>query len=142
MFPKHIFKTLFYKCALPLLIGAAIYLFFHKPNLLLHIWVYKYFQLPNYYAYLQKSALAIFLLNHLPDCLWALSLSWFLVLFIANSIGFKTKAALIVFLVSFTEIVQVFFPKQFTFDWVDLFLSFAISFVTLKYWPYEKENSV
>lgn len=42
-------------------------------------------------------------------------------------------------LVSSTEIIQVFFPKQFTFDWIDLFLTIAVSFFTIIFWPYEKK---
>jgi hypothetical protein len=125
---------------LPLLTGLAVYLFFHKPDLLLHQWLNNYCHFPSYYASVNKFPIAVFLLNHFPDCLWAYSLTSFLILFFPGSFSFKLKAAFILALVSATEIIQVFFPKQFTFDWIDLFLTVAVSFFTLIFWPYEKEN--
>jgi hypothetical protein len=139
---KQIFKILFWRSALPLLIGLAVYLFFHKPNLLLHQWVSKYFTIPDYYSRVNKFPVAVFFINHFADCLWAYSITSFLMLLISNSFPFNLKAALIIVLVSATEIIQVFFPKQFTFDRIDLFLSIAVSFFTLIFWPYEKENAL
>lgn len=65
-----------------------------------------------------------------------------MILYISDALPLKTKAALIIIVVSFTEIIQIFFPKQFTFDWIDLLLSIIIAFVTLIFWPYEKETSL
>lgn len=139
---KQLFKPLLWKCGFPLLIGLAVYLLFHKPDLALHKCASDYFQTPNYYLLINKSPVTIFFLNHFPDCLWAYSLTCFLILYISDALPLKTKAALIIIVVSFTEIIQIFFPKQFTFDWIDLLLSIIIAFVTLIFWPYEKETSL
>jgi hypothetical protein len=142
MFRKKMLKSLFWHCALPMLIGLAVYIFFHKPNLVIHQWIFNYCPIPNYYVLINKFSIAEFLLNHLPDCLWAYSLTYFLALFISNSFTRLVKAALIIIIVSFTEIIQLFFLNQFTFDWVDLFLSILISCFTLIFWSYEKENTI
>lgn len=138
---KKIIQILFWRCTLPLLIGLTIYILLHKPDLLLHRWLSGNFRLLNFHHQVIKNYVAVFLLNHLPDCLWAYSLSNFLALFFPGLFSFKVKAAFIMVLVSATEIVQVFFPKQFTFDWIDLLLTIIVSFFTLIFWPYEKENS-
>jgi hypothetical protein len=114
-------KKLLLHTILPLVLGFAIYLFFHKPNLLIHYYGSKYCSIPNFYENIKHIWLAIFLLNHLPDVLWAYSFGVFLVTtlyFVPNK---YLKAALILFIVSITEVVQVFYPKHFTFDWLDLF---------------------
>ncbi len=141
MCSKKILKKACFHCALPLLIGFTTYLFLNKPDLLLHKWMYNFLSLPNYYGIIKNSTIGIFFINHFADCLWAYSLSWFLILFISDSLSFNTKAALIVLIVSCTEVVQLLFNKQFTFDWIDLFLTTAISFITLITCSHEKENT-
>jgi len=132
-------KRIIWHCVFPLLLGFLIYLFFHKPNLQLHQWFADQFSFPNFYGSIKDQPLAIFLLNHVPDALWDYSLTCFLILYFSNSIKRNTRAALIIFLVSLTEIIQLFFPKQFTFDWTDLFLSILISLFTIRYFQYEKK---
>ncbi len=115
-------KKILLHTILPLLLGFCIYLFFHKPNLLLHVYCNKYLSIPNYYVLIKNNWLAVLLLNHLPDILWAYSFGIFLSIsfqFVENK---YLKAALILLIVSFTEVVQIFYPKSFTFDWLDLVL--------------------
>jgi hypothetical protein len=110
----------------PLLLGFLLYLFFHKPNLLLHAYITKLTPIPNYYGYIKAYPVFIFLLNHLPDALWIYSLGIFLFIsldFVENS---WLKAALVIILGSLTEVMQLFLPNQFTFDWVDLLINVII----------------
>jgi hypothetical protein len=134
-------KLVFWHCAFPMLLGLLLYAFFHKPDLLLHKWIYKYCQTPSFFSSINKSSITIFLLNHVPDLLWAYSLTFSFLLFISNALPAIVKAAFIIIVVSFTEIIQLFFPEQFTFDWVDLFLSIITVVVILIFWPHEKENN-
>src|SRR5882762_8255532 len=113
-------KRIVWHCVLPLLTGFVIYLFFHQPNLKLHQWFADHYSVPNFYSAIKGNSLAIFFLNHFPDALWDYSLTCFLMLYISNSIKKYSRATLIISLVSLTEIIQLFFPKQFTFDWTDL----------------------
>ena len=135
------FKWIVWRCVFPLLIGFIVYLFFHKPDLLLHQWLADHYSIPDFYTSIKDKPVAIFLLNHVPDALWDYSLTCFLILCISNSIKKYTRAALIIFLVSLTEIVQLLFPKQFTFDWTDLLIAIMISLFTLTYSAYEKKNT-
>jgi len=54
-----------------------------------------------------------------------------------NFIFFKSKlfTYLIVILIITSEMVQIFFPRHFTFDWIDVgaaILAVALSYLTLK----------
>jgi hypothetical protein len=129
---------LFVHCFIPLAIGFIIYLLFHEPNLMLHSWLYSLAPIPNFYTAIKGHPIIIFLLNHLPDILWNYSLTHFLLIFISNALPPFSKAAIIVFIVSLSEIIQVFYPKQFTFDWIDLALAIIITFFVLNTHKYEK----
>ena len=136
------FKRIIWHCVFPLLAGFIIYLFFHQPNLQLHQWLAAHFSVPNFYSSIKNHSLVIFLLNHVPDALWDYSLTCFLLLCVSTSVKKYARAALIISVVSLTEIIQLFFPKQFTFDWTDLFIAIIISLLTLTYSAYEKKNIV
>ncbi len=111
---------------IPLLLGFVVYLIFHKPNLQLHAYITKFIAIPNYYNYFKQYAFFIFLLNHLPDALWIYSLGIFLLLSFEWVKNDWLKAAFVIILGSLTEIIQLFLPNQFTFDWVDLLINIII----------------
>jgi hypothetical protein len=135
-------KRIIWHCIFPLLIGFSVYLFFHQPNLKLHQWLADSYSFPNFYGYIKNNPIAIFFLHHFPDALWNYSLTCFLMLFFSNTIKINIRAAIIVSLVSLTEIIQVFFSQQLTFDWIDLLLALVISLLTLNYFTYEKKNII
>jgi hypothetical protein len=113
---------------LPLILGGIIYLFFHKPNLLLH----RFFIVPNYYETYKNDSWLKLVTNYVPDIMWAISVAAFLHYSLSNSFG-KYKTILIVSIVACSEIIQLFFPKLFRFDVMDLILMVVFSWVTLKY---------
>lgn len=133
-------KVLLY-CFFPLLCGVLFYIFFHTPDLLLHQWLSSYKTFPNYYHLLKNNFWGRLLLNHFADILWCYSLTHFFRLFYFLNLSMQTRAALIVLIVSFTEIIQLFFPKQFTFDWIDLFICFLIPFLIFKLKKDENKDS-
>jgi hypothetical protein len=133
------FRKILLHTLLPLLIGLCIYLFLHKPNLIIHYYANKLVQFPNYYESTKNIALIKLVVNHIPDMLWACSLGIFLlytIWFISNK---YLKAAFILILLSLTEIVQVFYPKTFTFDWVDLGL-IIITQLFIFFWYESKQK--
>jgi hypothetical protein len=139
-YPSYFKKRNFAHMVIPMAIGFFLYLFFHKPNLLMHFYLEKHIGLPNYYSCIKAYKLYLFLLNHLPDALWIYSLGVFLFVslnFVNNN---WLKAALILILGSITEIVQLFLPQQFTFDWIDLLINIII--LTLICYKYENEKNV
>ena len=136
------FKKLLLYCVAPLLTGLCFYIFFHKPDLLLHSWLKYYLTFPNYYNTLIDNFWGKLLLNHFADIVWCYSLTHFLKLFYFLNLSYKTKAALIISIVSLTEIVQLFFPKQFTFDWIDLLISFLIPLLILRFNKNENKNRI
>ena len=119
-------------CIAPAIIGLAFYIFFHKPNLLLHTFINDLVEFPNYYNRIKDTTLGILFLNYFADILWCFSLTNFLLFFCFKKYNYTTKAALIIIVVSLTEVVQLFFSKQFTFDWVDSVLSILIPFAIIK----------
>ena len=121
----YLTKKDFLHMVIPVLFGLLFYVFFHKPNLLLHAYIAKFIAVPNYYDYIKDNTFFIFLLHHLPDACWIYSLGIFLLFFFSFIKNKVLKAALIIVLGSFTEVVQVFF-NQFTFDWIDLIINVAI----------------
>lgn len=133
-------KVLLY-CFFPLLSGVLFYIFFHKADLLLHRWLNSCSTFPNYYNLLKNNFGGKLLLNHFADIAWCYSLSHFLRLFYFVNLSHNTSAALIILIVSFTEIIQLFFPKQFTFDWIDLFICFLIPLLIFKLNKNENKNS-
>lgn len=118
----------------PLGIGFVIYLFLHKPNLLIHFYSYKIFPFANYYAIVKNNFWGCFLIYHLPDMLWAYSLGVFLIYFLSFINNKFVKAAIVLVIGSFTEIVQLFFPNSFTFDWLDLlYILITLTFLINNY---------
>jgi hypothetical protein len=108
----------------PLFIGAIIYLFFHQPNLVLH----KYIHTVNFYANFKGNKIFIICLNHLPDILWAYSLSYFFFTFLTFKKSIL-KLITIVLVLLFSECIQLFYPKIFTFDILDITLMVATSLI-------------
>jgi hypothetical protein len=109
---------------LPLVVGGSIYLFFHKPDLLLH----QYIKTPNYYHLFKENRLFQFCLNYVPDILWAYSLSHFLFLYLLLNYRWK-KLVIVIILVSFSECIQLYLPNIFTFDIYDLILNVSAAFL-------------
>ncbi len=133
-------KYFFWHCIAPLIIGFFIYLFFHKPNLIIHQIINKIVALPNYYLQVKGSKVLRFLINHIPDILWNYSLATFLLIFFSKKINKTYIGAIIVVVISLTEIIQVFLPKQFTFDLIDLSLAIITSIISIKIFFYEKKQ--
>ena len=140
--PTRLLKKVLLYCFFPLLCGALFYIFFHKPDLLLHRWLYSFSTFPNYYNLLKNNFGGRLLINHLADITWCFSLTHFLRLFYFLNFSQNIRAALIILIVSFTEIIQLLFPKQFTFDWKDLFICFLIPFLIFKLNKDENKNSI
>ncbi|GAB2825414.1 hypothetical protein GCM10027043_28560 [Ferruginibacter profundus] len=97
---------------------------------------------PNFYDRVKDKPIVILFLNHVPDALWDYSLTCFLIWCFSGNIKNKKRAALIVLGVSLTEVIQVFFSTQFTFDWADLLLAVIISLLTLNYFKHEKKSVI
>jgi hypothetical protein len=131
---SYLKKKNFLHMLIPLLVGFMLYLFFHKPNLLLHSYTARLIIIPNYYDSIIGGKFFIFLLNHLPDALWIYSLGIFLFLSFSFIKNIWLKAALIIILGSSTEVIQLFLSKQFTFDWIDLLINIVIlTLISCKY---------
>jgi hypothetical protein len=105
---------------LPILIGGLIYLFLHKPNLILH----QYLHVPNYYAFGKGNFYFHLVLNYIPDFLWAYALSVFLFSFMPTNK--KASNYIVVLTVLFTsELIQLYYPQNFTFDFLDIIIYFV-----------------
>lgn len=125
---------------IPMVFGLLIYLFFHKPNLLLHSYIARYITIPNYYHSISSNTVFLFLLQHVPDALWIYSLGVFFIVSFQSLKNKLIKAALIIFLGSLTEIVQIFLSDQFTYDWIDLLIIVVI--LLLINFNYEIKNNI
>ena len=111
----------------PLMVGLFIYLLF-KPALLPTPLKLRT-SLPG------KNLFIRLLINSGPDFCWSYSFSS--ALFITNFLFFRSKllALLTVLLIIFSEVVQIFLPRYFTFDWVDVsavITAVGLSFLVLK----------
>jgi len=131
------YKRFFVHCLFPLLVGFIIYLFFHKPNLLLHKWANAFMSQPNYYNNIKNNKLSLFFLNHVLDIIWAYSLTWFLFLFINFNLKKFAKAAIVILIVSSTEVIQLFLSPHLTFDWVDLIFCICTTTLVLILYTHE-----
>jgi VanZ family protein len=127
-----LFKKIFSHIILPVFIGFLVYLFLHKPNLWLHQVFQKYGTL-NFYENIKSNAIAIFLLHHLPDVLWMYSLSVFIKICIDVGTNKIVTAVVILFIAVISEAIQIFFPTQFTFDWIDVLLNVLVALLVIKY---------
>jgi hypothetical protein len=113
-------RRIFIQILLPLLLGAIIYILFRKDTLI-HKWL-----LPADYdpvtADLSRTArLNYFMAFNLPDLCW--SYSFASALFISENVLGKTSRLFPLFvllLLIISEFVQLLFPGNFTFDWMDL----------------------
>jgi hypothetical protein len=122
---------------MPLLAGAIVYLLFRPVNP-----VSSYFhsikRIPVEYGWL-KWFLGIF-----PDFCWSYSLAFSLYLFgLHYKLNRYHLALAILFLLVFSEWVQLFFPHQFTFDAYDLLaavFAFSVSTLQIRKIRYEKTN--
>lgn len=129
------FKLSLFHCVLPLITGALVYLFLRPSNFLSRL-----FNIQK--SVPVKSSLLWQFFFVLPDFCWSYSLSCALFLFsIFYNFNFKTNAILIFILLVCSEVVQVFFPRQFRFDVFDLLaavLAFILSSLQMKIIAYEK----
>ena len=80
-----------------------------------------------------------FLLYYLPDLLWVISFSSFL-MFVLPYRKSQTTTLGIIFTVALTEAIQVVLPNRFTFDWVDLIISVLTAFIIIKVSKYDAKN--
>jgi hypothetical protein len=126
---KKLLSIIFFNCLLPLLIGFSIYLLF-RPNLF-----------PSISFFYRKQGLKAgnfflrLLVNNGPDFCWYYSFAS--ALLIVNFIFFKSKlfTYLTVMLIVSSEMVQIFLPRHFTFDWIDVgaaMVAVTLSYLTLK----------
>lgn len=133
------YRQVLLRCVLPMLLGFLIYLFLRKPNLLLHQWLEEFWQLPNFYYRVPANTAGRFLLYYLPDLLWVISFSSFL-MFVLPYRKSQTTTLGIIFTVALTEAIQVVLPNRFTFDWVDLIISVLTAFIIIKVSKYDAKN--
>jgi hypothetical protein len=106
---KKFAAFIFLHCFFPLLIGVIVYLFFR----------------PAFFAPMPKITLQHQwleqLLFTLPDFCWSYSFAAALYLFsIYYQVSFKWSSLLIFVAVTASEVAQLAFPQQFTFDVFDL----------------------
>jgi hypothetical protein len=116
-----VYKKIIFYCFLPLLFGAIIYVFY-RPNGLLNLSFYKLkFNIPT------------ILIGSLPDFFWAFSMTMALYLF-SFYFGYCKKATtlIITIIVIGSEVLQLRFTQNFTFDFLDIAaLAIAIIFSNL-----------
>lgn len=122
-----IFQKIFLHIFLPLIIGCIIYLFGRNNTWLnenLHgLYINSAFQNTSFYK---------IVVYNVPDFCWDYSLAS--ALFLWGRYYFKNKKllAVIIFLILIlSETIQIFFPKTFTFDWLDecaAMLAFLLSY--------------
>lgn len=128
---KKFVVAIFLHCVLPLLIGALVYLFFR----------------PAFFTNLPKVTIQHAWLKPvlftLPDFCWSYSFACALYFFsIVYQLPFKKIGLLIFIGIIGSEVVQLFFPRYFTFDVFDLaatILAFALSTFQMKKIAYENE---
>jgi len=127
---RKVLTFIFFNCFLPLLIGFIIYLVF-RPNL--------FPSMSPFHGKLSLKAENFFqrlLVNNGPDFCWYYSFASSL--FMVNFIFFRSKLLLYltVMIIVASEIVQILFPRHFTFDWIDV--GVAIAAVALSYFVVKK----
>lgn len=113
-------KRILFLCIFPLFIGSLVYIFFRKDGLLgvsLHVFSIDYTQFWKV------------IVGTLPDFCWAFSLSNALyLLFGYHHFSFLKGSVLIVSLIVVSECLQIFVPRHFTFDILDLFVDLLAVF--------------
>jgi len=122
-------------CILPLLLGIVIYIFFRDQGIL---GISARLSNDKPYPFVKP------IINTLPDFCWAFSLSNTLYLFFKiSSVSLKRSTIFIILSVALSEIVQIFFPKHFTFDWLDLLadlIACSISLICMQTNFYDKKK--
>ncbi len=123
-------------CVLPLLIGCLVYLFLRTGTVLNY--VFETPDLSEYWVY--DNQIASIIKFNLPDFLWAYSLSAAL-LFWQQKRGKADQwfVFTVVVLIATTEVGQIFFQPQFTFDLLDVVA--ALSGSTLSYYLISWQNA-
>jgi hypothetical protein len=125
-----LFKILLH-CILPLVAGAIVYLYFRQGGLM-------GYTLGNNTRMKDPGLL----LQTLPDFLWAYSLASALFLFFGyTGLPFTWSAGVILVILLASEIIQLWFPGRFTFDFMDLgatVLAFLLSTLYFKQHTHEK----
>lgn len=119
---NHIGRKIIFYVLLPLVAGFLIYFFF-RPSYWFVQWFDKREPLINLDSanLLQK---VIFFSG--PDFFWAFSISSALIIWeIWQGRSNKYFTLLIFLLVVLSELIQLFFSKGFTFDWVDFIAALA-----------------
>ena len=137
---QKLFWIIFLTVFLPLFVGLIIYLLY-KPKLI------PLFSFPNSAAALSgKNLFTKLMVNSGPDFCW--SYSFASALFITNFIFFRSKlfTYATVILIILAELIQIFLPRYFTFDWMDLgaaVIAVFISYLILKnrfLWLLKRQN--
>jgi hypothetical protein len=100
-------------CVLPLLAGAIVYFFFRAHGIMGFAF--------GEHPILPKAKFLVVLLGVLPDLCWAYSLANALYLYFRHTgRPFASGSLLILPLVLASELVQLWLPRYFTFDLLDL----------------------
>lgn len=122
-------RQLFIHAILPLIAGFLIYFFF-RPN----VWFVQFFdKRESLISFSQMNQFQKLLIFSGPDFCWTYSLSSALFIW-GNWQGQNLKyfPAFVFFLIVLSELGQLFIPKNFTFDWFDIFaalLAFLLSYL-------------
>ena len=115
---------------LPLVIGLAIYVFFRKNTWLHHHLLPQAFDTIT----LPQNRVSDFFIYNVPDFCWSYSLSYALFMWNGSSpfIAQGKFAMGVVVLLITVEVIQIWMPSKFTFDWLDLaatLVAFCLSWI-------------
>jgi hypothetical protein len=132
---KKLMRLLVIHCVMPLFAGAIIYVLFRPVNPLSAV-LPRIKRIPISNAWLQ------FLVDVFPDFCWSYSLAFALYLYgFYYKLHFRCTVLAVFFLLVFSEWVQRYFPRHFTFDIYDLFaavFAFILSTLQMNKIAYEK----
>jgi hypothetical protein len=132
---KKYMRLLVVHCVMPLFTGAMVYALFRPVNPL-SVVVHSTKPIPMGNAWLQ------FFVDVFPDFCWSYSLAFALYLYgFYYKFHFRYTVLAVFFLLVFSEWVQRYFPRHFTFDIYDLFaavLAFILSTLQMRKIAYEK----
>ena len=117
-------KRIVMLCVLPLMLGGAVYIFFREGGLLGLSW-----KVPC-----DPGVFGRFLISTFPDFCWSFSLANALYLFLCGLyVSLRKSFILVTAVIVFSEMIQVFFPKRFTFDFKDLLAGLLAVFLSTYY---------
>ena len=126
---RKLFWIVFFNVFLPLVIGLSVYLIY-KPGLFPLL-----SNIPHNVALSNKNFFIKLLVNTGADFCW--SYSFASALFIINFLLFRSKLLFYatVLIIILSEVIQIFLPHYFTFDWIDMFvgiMAVGLSYLVIK----------